>query len=50
MARYTGPNNKQARRVSFSILENGKDIAKRDLMVQDNMVKTKKNLLTMLFN
>ena len=27
MARYTGPNNKQARRVSFSILENGKDIA-----------------------
>ena len=29
MARYTGPNNKQARRESFSILENGKDIAKR---------------------
>ena len=29
MARYTGPNNKQARRVSFSILENCKDIAKR---------------------
>ena len=29
MARYTGPNNTQARRVSFSILENGKDIAKR---------------------
>ena len=29
MARYTGPNNRQARRVSFSILENGKDIAKR---------------------
>ena len=29
MARYTGPNNKQARRVSFSILENGKDIARR---------------------
>ena len=29
MARYTAPNNKQARRVSFSILENGKDIAKR---------------------
>ena len=29
MARYTGPNNKQARRVSFSILESGKDIAKR---------------------
>lgn len=28
MARYTGPNNKKARRVSFSILENGKDIAK----------------------
>ena len=29
MARYTGPNNKRARRVSFSILENGKDIARR---------------------
>ena len=29
MARYTGPNNKRARRVGFSILENGKDIAKR---------------------
>lgn len=29
MSRYTGPNNKKARRVSFSILENGKDIAKR---------------------
>ena len=29
MARYTGPNNKKARRVSFSILENGKDLAKR---------------------
>ena len=29
MARYTGPNNNQARRVSFSILETGKDIAKR---------------------
>ena len=30
MARYTGPNNKQARRVSFSILENGKELAKVD--------------------
>ena len=29
MARYTGPNNKKARRVSFSVLENGKDLAKR---------------------
>lgn len=29
MARYIGPNNKKARRLSFSILENGKDIAKR---------------------
>ncbi len=29
MARYTGPNNKKARRVSFSILETGSDIAKR---------------------
>ena len=29
MARYTGPAFKQARRVSFSVLENGKDLAKR---------------------
>lgn len=29
MARYTGPSYKQARRVGFSILENGKDIARR---------------------
>lgn len=29
MARYTGPNNKKARRVGFSILETGTDIAKR---------------------
>ena len=26
MSRYTGPNNKKARRVGFSILENGKDL------------------------
>ena len=26
MARYIGPNNKKARRVNFSILENGKDM------------------------
>lgn len=26
MARYTGPNNKKARRVGFSILETGKDL------------------------
>lgn len=29
MARYTGPSYKKARRVGFSILENGKDIARR---------------------
>ncbi len=29
MARYTGPAYKKARRVGFSILENGKDIARR---------------------
>ena len=28
MARYTGPNNKQSRRVGFSILENGVEFAK----------------------
>ena len=29
MARYTGPAYKKSRRVSFSTLENGKDLAKR---------------------
>ena len=29
MARYTGPSYKQARRVGSSILENGKDVARR---------------------
>lgn len=29
MARYTGPNNKKARRVGFSILETGTDISRR---------------------
>ena len=29
MARYTGPKFKKARRVGFSILENGKELAKR---------------------
>ncbi len=29
MSRYTGPSYKQARRVGFSVLENGKDIARR---------------------
>ena len=29
MARYTGPANKKSRRVGFSTLENGKDLAKR---------------------
>ena len=29
MARYTGPNNKRARRVGFSITETGKDLARR---------------------
>ena len=28
MARYTGPNNKQSRRVSFSVLESGVEFAK----------------------
>lgn len=28
MARYTGPNNKQSRRVGFSVLESGKEFAK----------------------
>ena len=50
MARYTGPNNKRARRVNFSILESGKDMAK-DLMVQVSTEKIEKeNHLTIHFN
>lgn len=29
MSRYTGPINRKSRRLSFSVLENGKDIAKK---------------------
>ena len=29
MARYTGPANKKSRRLGFSTLENGKDLARR---------------------
>ncbi len=29
MARYTGPINRKSRRLGFSVLENGKDLAKR---------------------
>ena len=29
MSRYTGSRNKQARRVGFSLLENGKELARR---------------------
>ena len=29
MSRYTGPSRKQARRVGFSILENGTELARR---------------------
>jgi len=29
MSRYTGPINRKSRRLSFSVLENGKDLAKR---------------------
>ena len=29
MARYTGPMYKKARRLGFSVLENGKELAKK---------------------
>ena len=30
MARYTGPSWKQSRRLKFSVLENGKELQKRN--------------------
>lgn len=43
MSRYTGPANKKSRRVGFSTLENGKDLAKRPYKpgqhVQDRKAK-----------
>ena len=46
MARYTGPNNKQSRRVGFSVLENGSEFAKGKKRVygpgQHGMARKKK--------
>ena len=42
MARYTGPNNKQARRVGFSILENGKDLKRTTTPGQHGGARKKK--------
>ena len=44
MARYTGPNNKQARRVGFSVLENGKELAKRPYAPGDHGQDRRKKL------
>ena len=49
MARYTGPNNKKARRVGFSVLENGKDL-KRPFGPGQHVKIEKESHLTMLFN
>ena len=44
MSRYTGPNNKQSRRLGFSLLESGKDLKRPfgpgQFMVQDRREKT----------
>ena len=42
MARYTGPNNKQARRVGFSILESGKDLKRTTTPGQHGAARKKK--------
>ena len=42
MARYTGPNNKQARRVGFSILESGKDLKRTTTPGQHGGARKKK--------
>ena len=42
MARYTGPSWKISRRLGYSILENGKELQKR-LMHLDNTDKLVKN-------
>ena len=42
MARYTGPNNKQARRVGFSILESGKDLKRTTTPGQHGAGRKKK--------
>jgi small subunit ribosomal protein S4 len=42
MARYTGPNNKQARRVGFSIRENGKDLKRTTRPGQHGDARKKK--------
>ena len=36
MARYTGPSYRKSRRLGFSILENGKDLAKRQTIPGDH--------------
>jgi len=42
MARYTGPNNKQARRVGFSVLESGKDLKRTTTPGQHGGAKKRK--------
>ena len=49
MARYTGPSWKQSRRLKFSVLENGKELQKRN-MLQVNMDKEEQSFLNMVFN
>ena len=50
MSRYTGPVNRKSRRLSFSTLENGKDIAKRPNVPGQHGGKRGKKYLTMVFN
>ncbi len=44
MARYTGPAYKKSRRLSFSTLENGKDLAKRPFAPGMHQANTRKKL------
>ena len=50
MSRYTGPSFKQSRRVGFSTLENGKDLARRPYNLVFMVQNVKVNFLTTVNN
>ena len=50
MARYTGPEYKKSRRVGFSILESGKELARKPYGPGQHGRDKKQNHLTMVFN
>lgn len=50
MSRYTGASYRKSRRLGFSILENGKELAKKPYAPGLHGQKRAKNYLTMVFN